>query len=120
MTAILDETSLTILREAQEPGAPDIVEETVAIFLADAERRIELLRQAVATGDSGEVRRLGHAIRGACLVLGVTRLAQVCGVIEQLGAAGASAEAPRALAAVEHEYLIARDVLRAAAHRAGS
>ena len=120
MTTILDETSLTILREAQEPGAPDIVEETVAIFLADAERRIELLRQAVATRDAAEVRRLGHAIRGACLVLGVTRLAQVCGVLEQLGAAGTLVEAPPALAGVEHEYLIARDALRSAARRAGA
>jgi HPt (histidine-containing phosphotransfer) domain-containing protein len=118
VTGILDETTLAMLREAQEPGAPDIVEETVAIFLADAERRIGLLRDAVAADDAAEVRRLAHAIRGACLVLGVSRLAEACGVLEQLGAAGSLTEAPRALARVGHEYPIARDALRAMARRA--
>jgi HPt (histidine-containing phosphotransfer) domain-containing protein len=119
MTGILDETSLAMLREAQEPGAPDIIEETVAIFLADAERRIELLRGAVAARDGSETRRLAHAIRGACLVLGVSRLAQVCGVLEQLSVTGPLAEAPQALDRVMAEYQVARDALRRVASRSG-
>jgi HPt (histidine-containing phosphotransfer) domain-containing protein len=117
MSGILDGTSLAMLREAQEPGAPDIVEETVAIFLADAERRIALLRFAVAARDGTEVRRLAHTIRGACLVLGVRRLGHACGVLEQLGVAGPLADAPEALRQVEEEYRAAHDALRAAAGR---
>ena len=117
MTPIVDESSLRMLREVQEPGAPDIVEETIAIFLTDAEQRLALLRQAVAGADALEVRRLAHAVRGSCLVLGVTRLAQACETLETMGATGRLADAPEALALVTAEYAVARDTLRQIAAR---
>jgi histidine phosphotransfer protein HptB len=117
MTAIVDETSLLMLREVQEPGAPDIVEETIAIFLADAEQRLALLREAVAAPDALEVRRLAHTVRGACLVLGVGRLAKACETLETMGADDRMAEAPAALARVAEEFLAAREALRRIAVR---
>jgi HPt (histidine-containing phosphotransfer) domain-containing protein len=117
MTPVVDEASLAMLREVQEPGAPDIVEETVAIFLADSEQRLAVLEGAVAAGAAAEVRRVAHAIRGACLVLGVSRLADACGRLERMGAAGELRGAPDGLALVRSEYAAARDVLRAIAAR---
>jgi hypothetical protein len=49
----------------------------------------------------------------------VSRLAEACGVLEQLGAAGSLAEAPPALERLGQEYPSARDALRAMARRPG-
>lgn len=45
--------------------------------IADLERRIPLLEAAIAQGDSAEVKRIGHAIKGGCGMAGARQAAML-------------------------------------------
>jgi CheY-like chemotaxis protein len=50
--------------------------------VADLERRIEALGTAIAKGDSAEVRRIGHAIKGGCGMAGAMQAARLGALLE--------------------------------------
>ena len=87
-----------LLEKLDEPGAPVISQETLAqlrgmmptagvreIFSAvvsDLQRRIPQLEAAIERGDSNEVRRLGHAIKGGCGMAGAVQAARLGSMLE--------------------------------------
>lgn len=109
---ILDESALDAIREVQEAGAPDLVGETVGLFLSSVPERLAALERAVASRDSQGIRNNGHAIKGSSWLLGLMRLGKVCEVIEQGGAEGTLEHAPLWLDRVGEEYRLACDALR--------
>jgi HPt (histidine-containing phosphotransfer) domain-containing protein len=109
---VLDAPSLDQLRELQEPGGPDVLGETIAIFLADSEPRVAQLRRVVGEGNALEARRVAHALRGGALVLGAVRLARACGALETAGAEEWVGSGPALLERVLVEYDLARDAMR--------
>jgi HPt (histidine-containing phosphotransfer) domain-containing protein len=112
MIPIIDDHALTGLRDAQEVGAPDIVRETVAIFLADGALRLDLTRRAVAEADAETIHRVSHALKGSALMLGARRLAAACQVLETAGVEGRVDEAEHALERVVFEFALAQRTLR--------
>ena len=50
--------------------------------VADLGRRIEALDEAIAKGDSVEVRRIGHAIKGGCGMAGAVQAARLGALLE--------------------------------------
>jgi HPt (histidine-containing phosphotransfer) domain-containing protein len=122
MIPIVDEHSLAGLRDAQELGAPEVVAETIAIFLADGGLRLDLIRRAVAEADAEAIHRLSHAFACSALMLGALRLAAVCQVLETVGIERRLEDAEAALERVVFEFALAQRSLRriAAATAAGS
>ena len=112
MIPIIDDHALTGLRDAQELGAPDIVGETIAIFLADGGLRLDLSRRAVAEADVEAIHRVSHAFRGSALLLGALRLAAACQVLETAGVERRVDEAEAALERVVFEFALAPRTLR--------
>jgi HPt (histidine-containing phosphotransfer) domain-containing protein len=112
MLPIIDDRSLTGLRDAQELGAPDIVGETIAIFLADGALRLDLTRRAVADADAEAIHRVSHALRGSALMLGALRLAAACLVLETVGLEVRVHDAEAALERVVFEFALAQRTLR--------
>jgi len=112
MIPIIDDDALTGLRDAQELGAPDIVAETIAIFLADGTLRLDLTRRAVAEADAEAIHRMSHSFRGSALMLGVSRLAAACQVLETVGAERRVDDAEAALERVVFEFALAQRALR--------
>ncbi|MGH7268456.1 MAG: Hpt domain-containing protein, partial [Candidatus Rokuibacteriota bacterium] len=55
-------------------------------FVDDAARRLAALREAVDRGDAPAVRRLAHALRGSCLNVGASRMAEVAETLERKAA----------------------------------
>jgi CheY-like chemotaxis protein len=53
------------------------VREIYTTVVADLGRRIELLGAAIARRDAGQVRRIGHAIKGGCGMAGAVRAARI-------------------------------------------
>ena len=60
------------------------LDEFITLFVDDASARIEVMRHALTEHDLHTVRRECHALKGACLELGVTSLGNCC---EALGKA---------------------------------
>jgi CheY-like chemotaxis protein len=61
-----------------EPAVRQIYEAVVT----DLGRRIESLSSAIAKGDTAEIRRIGHAIKGGCGMAGAVQAARVGALLE--------------------------------------
>lgn len=64
------------------------VAKLVVTFVTDAVSRLEMLRAALATGDSAAVERTGHALKGASGNMGATRMAGLGAELQRVGHAG--------------------------------
>jgi HPt (histidine-containing phosphotransfer) domain-containing protein len=54
------------------------LEEFITLFIDDASTRIDTMRDALAEQDLKTIRRECHALKGACLEMGVTSLSSCC------------------------------------------
>jgi two-component system sensor histidine kinase/response regulator len=86
--AQLDDARLSILRDLDD-GDGVLLASIAEEFLAEAQRQLELLGEAIAEGDPQTVERAAHSIKGSSANLGATRLAELTGYLEALGRAGA-------------------------------
>jgi CheY-like chemotaxis protein len=62
------------------------VREIYAAVVADLGKRLQALEAAIAKGDDGEVRRIGHAIKGGCGMAGAMQAARVGALFEGIPA----------------------------------
>ncbi|MDQ6799907.1 MAG: response regulator [Acidobacteriota bacterium] len=60
----------------------------VAIFLGDAPRHIEALRDALANRDAGAVAESAHALKSGSGNVGATRVYELCDALEGIGGRG--------------------------------
>jgi CheY-like chemotaxis protein len=83
-----------------DPDQPVISAETLAQFRAimpengvreiytavvtDLTKRMQALEAAIAKGDDGEIRRIGHSIKGGCGMAGVLQAARLGALFEEL------------------------------------
>ncbi|MFI5214404.1 MAG: response regulator, partial [Gemmatimonadales bacterium] len=79
-------------REMEEAGAGDAVEGILDAFQENASRRIDAITRAVASSQTAEVARLGHAFKSSAAQLGAHALAAV---LQELEAAGREGEMDR-------------------------
>jgi CheY-like chemotaxis protein len=61
------------------------VREIYAAVLADLERRADALQRAIIAGDTGEIRRIGHSIKGGCGMAGALEAARLGARLETMG-----------------------------------
>lgn len=62
----------------------EAVRETYDAVIADLGRRIEALEAAIARRDGGEIRRIGHAIKGGCGMVGAVQAARIGALLETI------------------------------------
>jgi HPt (histidine-containing phosphotransfer) domain-containing protein len=70
------------LRQLEECGELDLVQELIAIFQTDTAERLEILARAVETDDYTTARQEAHTIKGSALQVGAIRLAEHCRQME--------------------------------------
>ena len=110
---VLDESVLADLRELQEEGEPDILEELIELYLEDAPSQIAALGEAVEAGEAHDVERIAHTLKGSSGNMGATRMAAICSEIEDVGASSALHKTPELLKQLEEEFGRVRATLRA-------
>lgn len=69
---------LESLRELQQEGEPDILDELIALFLEDTLQQLAALREAVENEDTQSVERIAHTLKGSCGNMGALRMATLC------------------------------------------
>jgi CheY-like chemotaxis protein len=74
--------SAEVLAQFRKLMPEPAVREVYQTVVADLGRRIEALASAVARGDSAEVRRIGHAIKGGCGMAGALQAARLGALLE--------------------------------------
>jgi HPt (histidine-containing phosphotransfer) domain-containing protein len=70
------------LRQLQECGETELVEELIVIFQSDTASRLEVLARAVETGNYVTARQEAHTIKGSSLQVGAVRFAEACRLME--------------------------------------
>jgi len=72
-----------ILAQFREMMSESMVREIYTAVLADLQKRMMALDEAIARRDSQEIRRIGHGIKGGCGMAGAAQVAQLGAVLEQ-------------------------------------
>ena len=78
----LSQATYNVLTQSMQPAQ---VEGLYAMLLDDADRRILLMRQALAAGDRDTWCRAAHAIKGGCGMVGALELASIAAAMEEDG-----------------------------------
>jgi two-component system sensor histidine kinase/response regulator len=81
----VDYSVLEGLRELQDVGEPDVLEELVGMFLKDATNHLGTLKKAAEEGDEQSVQRTAHSLKGSCGNMGATKMEALCGELEHMG-----------------------------------
>jgi len=71
------------LRDAAGVVDAAVLDDFINLFLDDTSSRLEIMRSALHRRDVETIRRECHALKGACLELGVSRLGMCCDALGQ-------------------------------------
>ena len=61
----------------------DALDEFISLFIADTSARLDVMKRALRKSDLNTIRRECHALKGACLEMGVTNLSSCCDALGQ-------------------------------------
>lgn len=109
--AVLDPAVLEGLRELQQDGEPDILEELFGMFLEDAETQISKLEEAVGSGDPSTVLRAAHTLKGSNGNIGAHGVSRVCAGLEEAERSENLDKAKGLLRPLKEEFLSVRSAL---------
>jgi PAS domain S-box-containing protein len=107
----LDQQALDELRKLQMDGEPDIVQELGGMFLDRAPARINAMKDALARGDAGSLKREAHNLKSSSANLGALRLSGLCKDLEILGRSGELQGAQELMEKAEAEFERVRTAL---------
>lgn len=107
VNSVIDLPALTQLQELMG----DDFAELVQVFVQDAEKRIEQIKQAITVEDSALVADLVHGLKGSAMNLSATQLSKWCGQLEQQSRVGDLSQAERLMPLIELEYQQAKQAL---------
>jgi HPt (histidine-containing phosphotransfer) domain-containing protein len=101
---VLDPAVVAALRRAQDAfGNPGFIRQLAALFLANTPGKMDRLREAFTAGDAAAIREVAHALKSNCGMLGATRLADACALMEDAAARADLAAAGEAFGEAETE-----------------
>jgi two-component system, sensor histidine kinase and response regulator len=100
----IDPAVLEALRQLNQAGEPDVVQEVLTLFVSEAPSRIRAISAAVEAGDPEAVHRSAHTLKGAAGTIGAAALQAECLALEQMGKRNTLQDASRRLEAMHQEY----------------
>ena len=101
---VLDPQALDRIRALQRPGAPNILKKVITLFLAEAPKLFEALRDAVAQSDCAAMQRAAHICKSSSANLGALKFAGLCEEMEHDAHAGSNEQSQTRLGLIEVEY----------------
>jgi HPt (histidine-containing phosphotransfer) domain-containing protein len=109
---VLDPDTLAELRDLLGQDEPEALRDLLDVFLADTERRLATLREAVLAMETATIALTAHALKGSCATFGAVPLARLGAQIETEARVGNRAASEDLLVQIEAEYLRVRAALR--------
>jgi HPt (histidine-containing phosphotransfer) domain-containing protein len=101
------------LAELWDAGQSDVVIELIELFLTDTADRLARLREALATADSDQLRRMAHSIKGSCSQMGEERMALLGCHLEEKAKAESLAECDDILVRLADQFEFSSRSIRA-------
>lgn len=115
--AVIDRNSWSSIAALQSESGGDLLKKLFTIYVDDAPKHLQAMRQACDQGDGFGVSKAAHALKSSSANVGAVRLAKQLAELEAGGKAGAMADAAILLMAIEQEYLGVREILNAEIRR---
>ena len=106
----MDEQVISSLREVMEGGFADLLD----TFLSDSEERIDQLHNAQEARD---LMAVAHSFKGSSSNMGATRLALLCGQLEERAQKKQLADIKELVIEINDEYQMVRRLYRAERQR---
>ncbi len=108
---VIDSQALDNFRLMERAGSTGLLEKIIRLFLSDAPRLMESLREAVQAGDLEALTLTAHSLKSSSATLGANALAETCRQMESLGRAGTLEGMTELMAMVELQYQEAEKAL---------
>jgi len=112
----VDLAILASFDEAQEEGEPDFVVELIDLYLEEAPRFFNSIRDGLANDDWLSAKRAAHSLRGSSSNLGILQLALIADALEHLTSTQ-DASAADLLQGLEDEFTRVEEILLAERQR---
>jgi PAS domain S-box-containing protein len=96
--------TLQTLKELGLNMGPTFYPQLLETFDHDAIEHLAVLRSAIAAGETAQLYRESHALKGACLTIGARAMAEICKKLENLGILQSIEGASEEFARLEHEF----------------
>lgn len=109
---IVDMKVIESLRELGGDDDPGLVTELIALFLADAPKRLVEIESGLATGDTKLLERAAHTLKSSAANVGAAALSKLCREIEERVRNSDLQSLPPLCASTKGSYGAAADVLR--------
>lgn len=105
-------SALQELRElADDSGDPGEFRELIQLFLTELASGLSSMSKALAEGNTEELARLAHGLKGASASMGATSLASLCRAFEETAKNRELHAAEQELKRIESEVYIVRETL---------
>jgi CheY-like chemotaxis protein len=107
-----DTLNLAIIDGFREAGAPDFTRRLISQFITEAGTQVQALQEAARRADAPKLKAIAHGLKGSSMIMGASRLAALCGEVEDQIVAVAVCEVPPALLAeIDHELVQVQQAL---------
>ena len=100
---MLDRKALASVRALRKPGAPDLLEKIVNVYLQDAPALLAALRGGLQRNDFAQAHRAAHTLKSSSATLGASALAEACKAAEHASRDEDGAAAQAKLPIIETE-----------------
>jgi HPt (histidine-containing phosphotransfer) domain-containing protein len=107
----LDHSVIDALRQLNEDGQPDVVNEVLGLFLTSAPAQLAAIEAAIAAQDAAGLQRTAHTLKGAASTIGANALQAACRHLEELGKQQHVHDAAHAIGDLRHEYARVQDAI---------
>jgi CheY-like chemotaxis protein len=77
-----------VVESLRDLGGDEMLSELTQLFFDDADSNLAALKEAIEKRDGTSVERVAHALKGSSGNMGATRMAELCGQLQDAGASG--------------------------------
>lgn len=111
---LLDQKALDNIRAVQREGAPNVLDKVIKIYFQNSPKLLQALRDAVDEDNAAEmIGRAAHSLKSSNANLGATRLAALCGDLEEMARENRTTGAKAILNEIEKLYPLVCESLAA-------
>ncbi len=114
---VLDQSVLASLRELQEEGEPDILEEVGGLFLKHAPEKISAIEKAVAEGNAKGLQVAAHSLKSSSAYVGAMLLSAMSKDLEMMGRSGSLEGSSEKAESLKAEFLRVKAALESEIRR---
>ncbi len=110
---VINLQALDHIRALSPANGDALLERVLNAFLTDTPAHLHTIRQAIAAGDAGQLRKSAHSLKSSAANVGADALARYSKELEQLGRNATTAGAAVLLADMDRSFQAARQALGA-------